>query len=82
MGSALAAGDFNAGVRGEINKPKERKHSQAYDGGWKKGRAMNREVLIKIAIQELEGNDFDRFACELLSRKLYPGLNPTSASGK
>jgi hypothetical protein len=37
-----------------------------------------REDEIRIAIVNLEPGLFERFARELLSRNLYPGLNPTS----
>jgi hypothetical protein len=37
-----------------------------------------REDQIRLAIINLEGNIFERFARELLSREMYPGLNPTS----
>jgi len=37
-----------------------------------------REDDIRLAIERLEGEKFERFARELLSRELYPGLNPTS----
>lgn len=42
---------------------------------------MNRTWLVKQAIEEMDGNDFEPFICELLARDLYPGLNPTSRSG-
>src|ERR1700690_3529341 len=37
-----------------------------------------REDNILIAIENLEGGKFERFTRELLSREMYPGLNPTS----
>lgn len=39
-----------------------------------------REDLIRAAIENLSPDRFERFAYELLSRTLYPGLNPTSSS--
>lgn len=38
-----------------------------------------REDQIRIAIENLPGETFERFAVELASRELYPGLNPTSS---
>lgn len=39
-----------------------------------------REDDIRIAIENLSPDRFERFARELLRRELYPGLNPTSES--
>lgn len=38
-----------------------------------------REDQIRAAIENLPGEIFERFAVELVSRELYPGLNPTSS---
>lgn len=38
-----------------------------------------REDDIRIAIENLPGEIFERFTVELVSRELYPGLNPTSS---
>jgi hypothetical protein len=37
-----------------------------------------RENDIRNQIEGMEGQDFERFSRELLSREMYPGLNPTS----
>ena len=42
---------------------------------------MKRVDLISDSIKNLGGFEFQDFVYELLSRKLYPGLNPTSRSG-
>jgi hypothetical protein len=39
-----------------------------------------REDSIRDAIQNMEGNEFERFAFRILYEELYPGLNPTSRS--
>jgi len=39
-----------------------------------------REDQIEAAITQFSGDKFERFATELVSRALYPGLNPTSPS--
>ncbi len=39
-----------------------------------------REDQIEAAIRGLSGDKFERFARELVTRELYPGLNPTSGS--
>jgi hypothetical protein len=41
---------------------------------------MMREDLIRFAIQQLPGAQFERFARRLIRRALYPGLVPTSES--
>jgi hypothetical protein len=42
---------------------------------------VKRVELIRGTILNLDNFDFEDFVVELLSRDLYPGLNPTSSSG-